>query len=101
MAGMFQALEMFPPSPAPKDIDDEDCAHEDTSAPLPAIAQRLYNEKARRVSDPNGAGRLEKRARTAAFIVGFALPPIPDTQRDMLQELSSRVAEETKASGKS
>lgn len=106
MAGMFQALEMYPPSPPPPDVDDEDCAYEDVSAPLPVVAQRLYNDQVRRVSDTSGGpGRLDKRAMTAAYIVDFAevlgvpLPTIPETQRDMLQELSARIAEETQRRG--
>merc|ERR1719410_2049459 len=102
MMGMFQTLDMFPPQPSPEDIDSEDCAYEDVSAPLPVVAQRLYNDQARRKSDAlGGPGRLDKRALTAAFItefaeeVGVTLPTIPETQRSMLQDLSERIAEET------
>lgn len=107
MQGMLQALDMFPPSPPPRGVEDDDCAYEDVTAPLPVVAQRLYNDKVRRISDIHGAGKLQKRAMTAAFIVDFAevtgveLPPLPDTHRDMLQELAARTAEETKRRGKS
>lgn len=105
MQSMFQALDIFPPTHPPRGIDEEDCAYEDTSAPLPAMAQRLYNDQVRRLSNTAGAGRLDKRARTAAYIVDFAeslgvpLPAIPETQRDMLSELSARVTEETQRRG--
>jgi len=100
MIGMFQALEMFPPAPPPRGVEDDDCAFEDVSAPLPVIAQRLYNDQARRVSDTTGGpGRLERRAMTAAFIVDFTdeagvkLPPMPETQASMLKEFAERTNE--------
>jgi len=100
MIGMFQALEMFPPAPPPAGVEDDDCAFEDVSAPLPVIAQRLYNDKARRVSDTTGGlGRLEQRAMTAAFLVDFTdeagvkLPPLPETQASMLKEFAERTNE--------
>eukprot|EP00443_Scrippsiella_acuminata_P044788 CAMPEP_0115248406 /NCGR_PEP_ID=MMETSP0270-20121206/42054_1 /TAXON_ID=71861 /ORGANISM="Scrippsiella trochoidea, Strain CCMP3099" /LENGTH=337 /DNA_ID=CAMNT_0002663707 /DNA_START=53 /DNA_END=1067 /DNA_ORIENTATION=+ len=105
MQGMFQTLDMFPPMPPPPGIDDDDCAYEDVTAPLPVVAQRLYNDQARRVSD--ACSRLHRRAMTAAFIVdfaegiGFPLPQIPETQSSMLRELSTRVAEETHRHGAS
>merc|ERR1719203_2770582 len=101
MLGMFQALDMFPPNPAPEGIDTEDCSYEDVSAPLPVIAQRLYNDQERRVCDTSGGpAKLQRRAMTAAFIVDFAeaidvaLPAVPETQRCMLQDLTARIAEE-------
>lgn len=105
MMGMFTALSMFPPSPAPSDIGDEDCSYEDVSAPLPAISQRLYNDQARRVLDvdASGPGRLERRAKTAAFIMDFAeatgvpMPEIPDTQQSMLKEMLARVSDQTRS----
>jgi len=100
MIGMFQALEMFPPAPPPAGIEDDDCAFEDVSAPLPVIAQRLYNDQARRLSDTTGGpGRLERRAMTAAFIIDFTdevgvkLPPMPETQASMLKEFVERTNE--------
>jgi len=102
MQSMFQAMDMFPPAPAPEGVDDDDCAYEDLAAPLPVVAQRLYNDQVRRLTDSSGGlGRLDQRAKTAAFIVDFAeacqvpLPPMPETQREMLQELLARVADET------
>jgi len=49
MRGMLQALGMFPPSPPPHGIEDDDCSYEDTEASLPVIAQRLYNDQVRRI----------------------------------------------------
>merc|ERR1719436_624537 len=106
MMGMFQTLDLFPPNPPPTDVGDDDCAYEDVSAPLPMVAQRLYNDQARRVCGPlEGVGRLHRRAMTAAFIVdfaevsGFKLPAIPETQQSMLREISARVNEEAKRQG--
>mmetsp|Transcript_87747 Transcript_87747/g.232948 ORF Transcript_87747/g.232948 Transcript_87747/m.232948 type:complete len:290 (+) Transcript_87747:83-952(+) len=106
MMGMFQALGMFPPSPPPRGIQDDDCAYEDMSASLQEIAQRLYNDQARRVLDTTGGpGRLERRAMTAAFLVDFAdgvgrkLPPMPETQQGMLKEFAERTAEHAKEQG--
>lgn len=105
MLSMFQAMEMFPPDPAP-DVADDDCAYEDVSAPLPQIAQRLYNDQVRRISDTTGGpARLEKRAMTACFIVDFAdacgvaLPPIPQTQQDMLKEFIEKASEAAEGKG--
>eukprot|EP00405_Crypthecodinium_cohnii_P017838 CAMPEP_0206459402 /NCGR_PEP_ID=MMETSP0324_2-20121206/24152_1 /ASSEMBLY_ACC=CAM_ASM_000836 /TAXON_ID=2866 /ORGANISM="Crypthecodinium cohnii, Strain Seligo" /LENGTH=309 /DNA_ID=CAMNT_0053930941 /DNA_START=80 /DNA_END=1009 /DNA_ORIENTATION=+ len=108
MMGLFQTLDMFPPSPPPPGIDDDDCCYEDVEAPLPVVSQRLYNDQARRLgSDCGGPGFLQQRAKTAAFIVDFAeesevkLPPIPETQQSMLREISTRVQEELKQRGES
>lgn len=97
MIGMFQELEMFPPSPRPREIDDTDCTYQDVTAPLPVVSQRLYNDEVRRVED---ASRLiYKRATTSAFLVDFAeyakvsFPPIPETYHFMLQEITERIQE--------
>jgi hypothetical protein len=116
MIGTCQALGVFPPMPPPAGIVMDDCAYEDASAPLPDIAQRLYNDQARRLgegdvwgssasSDPDGPGdasvgqRLQRRAMTAAFLVDFAegvgvaLPTMSDTQEAMLQDFAQRIEE--------
>lgn len=104
MMGMFQALTMFPPAPPPRSVQDDDCSYEDMSAPLPVIAQRLYNDQARRVLDTTGGPcRLERRAMTAAFLVDFAdgvgrqLPPMPETQQGMLKDFAERTSEYAKS----
>mmetsp|Transcript_18622 Transcript_18622/g.37949 ORF Transcript_18622/g.37949 Transcript_18622/m.37949 type:complete len:297 (-) Transcript_18622:237-1127(-) len=108
MMGMFQALGMFPPAPPPQSIPDDDCAYEDMSAALPVIAQRLYNDQARRLLDTTGGpSRLDTRAKTAAFLVDFAegvgrpLPPMPETQQGMLKDFAERTAEYAKMQGDS
>jgi len=100
MMSMFRALDMFPPAPPPPGIDIDDCGYEDVSAPLAVIAQRLYNDEARRVCDTTGGpARLEHRALTAAFIIDFAvaagvkLPPMSETQQSMLTEFADRASE--------
>jgi len=105
MMGMFQALSIFPPDPHPADVAEDDCAYEDVTAPLPTVAQRLYNDQARRLTTTGAAGHqcIEQRAMTAAFLVDFVeaagvkLPPVSETHQAMLRELSERVAEETKS----
>jgi len=106
MLSMFQALGMFPPQPPPRGIQEDDCQYEDMSAPLPVIAQRLYNDQARRVIDTTGGpSRLERRAMTAAFLVDFAegvglpLPPMPATQQGMLKDFAERTSEYAKTQG--
>jgi hypothetical protein len=100
MISTFQALDMFPPALPPDGIDHDDCAYEDVTAPLGAIAQRLYNDQTRRVCDTTGGpARLERRAMTAAFIIDFAvvagvtLPPMSETQQSMLKEFADRASE--------
>lgn len=114
MIGMCQALGVFPPMPPPAGVDADDCAYEDASAPLPDIAQRLYNEQARRLGEGDVGGgsasdtggpaasvgqRLQRRAMTAAFLVDFAeglgvaLPTMSETQEAMLQDFAQRIEE--------
>mmetsp|Transcript_195 Transcript_195/g.742 ORF Transcript_195/g.742 Transcript_195/m.742 type:complete len:303 (+) Transcript_195:82-990(+) len=103
MKGMFQSMEMFPPKTPPPEVYDTDCTFEDVYAPLLVVAQRLYNDEVRRLMD--GSQRLYRRAVTAAFLVdfaecaGMALPPVPETYMSMLQEVSTRVADELERSG--
>lgn len=103
MIGMFQELDMFPPRNAPASIDDCDCMYEDVTAPLPVIAQRLYNDESRRVMDEERL--MHRRATTSAFVVdfveaaGIGLPPIPETYRSMLQEFIARVDEAARGGG--
>eukprot|EP00427_Karlodinium_veneficum_P019602 CAMPEP_0169128214 /NCGR_PEP_ID=MMETSP1015-20121227/36439_1 /TAXON_ID=342587 /ORGANISM="Karlodinium micrum, Strain CCMP2283" /LENGTH=282 /DNA_ID=CAMNT_0009192083 /DNA_START=17 /DNA_END=865 /DNA_ORIENTATION=+ len=97
MIATVKGLGIFPPKPAPDGIDDDDCSYEDVSAPLPVIAQRLFNDEARRFRDEAGsAERLQRRAMTAAFLVDFAyfsgvtLPEPAETYQSLLQEFSAR-----------
>jgi len=100
MMTMCQALDIFPPTPRPANIDDNDCAYEDVTAPLLVIAQRLHNYQSQRKWDSTRSpGQLQRRAWTAAFIVDFAseagmkMPPIPQTQQSMLKEFVERTGE--------
>lgn len=89
---------MFPPAPAlvAVNIDEDDCSWEDVSAPLPIIAQRLYNDEVRRLLDLSGStSRLKRRALTASFIGEFAEetgavvnPTMPETYASMLRDFS-------------
>jgi len=90
-------LDMWPARPL-MGIRDDDCAFEDTSAPLPMIAQRAYNDEMRRQKE-DAMQPLKKRAVTASFIVDFAtevgvdVPPLSEKHKEMLQEFMSRVEE--------
>lgn len=97
MIATVKGLGLFPPSPAPAGISEEDCCFEDASAPMPVIAQRLYNDYVRRERDEcSHKRRLQRRSLTAAFLVDFAyeagvtLPTIPETYQTLLQEFASR-----------
>jgi len=101
MVATLQRLEMWPPPSSPV-VDEEDCSYEDVSAPLPEIAQRLYNDELRRQRDVVGVAGLcllRQRATTASFLidfsqeVGLALPEVPETLTMMLREFMARVAE--------
>lgn len=97
-AATCQELELWPPRPPPQGISDDDCAFEDTSASLPEIAQRLYNDEMRRRSE-DVLRPLLKRAETASFIVDFATevgmetPEVQESHQTMLQDFMARVEE--------
>jgi len=100
MISTFKALDIFPPAELATRVDHGDCNYEDMSAPLPVIAQRLHNDQARRARDSSGEySWVERQAKTAAFLVDFAsesdvkLPPMPQTQQDILRELAQRTGE--------
>jgi len=90
-------LDLWPPPPA-LSVPDDDCAFEDTSAPLALIAQRCYNDELRRGKE-EALQPLLKRATTASFIVDFAtevgaeMPALSELHQQMLQEFMSRVDE--------
>merc|ERR1719375_445297 len=63
MVAAFRELGLWPPSPAPEGVADDDCDFEDLAAPIPVIAQRIYNDEAHRRRDldlngGSGCGRL-------------------------------------------
>mmetsp|Transcript_57660 Transcript_57660/g.124674 ORF Transcript_57660/g.124674 Transcript_57660/m.124674 type:complete len:284 (+) Transcript_57660:35-886(+) len=91
-------LQMWPPRPKPSGVKDDDCKYEDTSEPLPAIAQRVYNDEMRRLGE-NALQPLLRRAATASFIIDFAgeagavVPSLSESHHEMLQEFMKRVEE--------
>jgi hypothetical protein len=96
MIATVKGLNLFPPTPKPQGISDDDCSYEDASAPLPVIAQRLYNNNVRRQRDEGMQGRQQRRAMTAAFLVDFShhagatLPQSPETYQTLLEEFHAR-----------
>lgn len=101
MKATLTGLSMWPPPSRPEGVEEDDCSYEDVSAPLAAIAQRLYNDEHLSNSDGNGerAKQLRQRAKAAFFIVDFAegisapIPEMPETHRSMLDEFTERVKE--------
>jgi len=102
MIAAFEQFEMWPPTPSPPEVPDDDCCYQDTSASMPAMAQRAYNDEMRRRCDAashGGISQLKHRAQTAFFIVDFAdkigmpLPPMPETHSMMLKEFAVCVAD--------
>mmetsp|Transcript_9893 Transcript_9893/g.26083 ORF Transcript_9893/g.26083 Transcript_9893/m.26083 type:complete len:280 (-) Transcript_9893:133-972(-) len=98
MIATCRELSMWPPRPGPPGISADDCAYEDTTAPFAAIAQRLYNDEARRDCEEL-LHQLQRRATTASFLVDFATeagvagPALSDSRQEMLQEFMARVEE--------
>lgn len=102
MVSTCQVLELWPPSPTPEGVLEDDCAFEDVSAPIPVIAQRLYNDERRRQKLTFCKGDLDpmrQRAMMAIFIVEFAaaaggpMPEMPDTYEMMLRDFKSQAVE--------
>jgi len=108
MIAAFRELEMWPPTPTPAGVDKDDCRYEDLSAALPELAQRAYNDAARREQDVSeeGVARVFRRAMTASYICDFGhaagadLPPVPEAISTFLLEFQQRVtAWETEQQG--
>lgn len=78
MVCVCREFEMWPPLPPREEVDADDCMYE-IPAPVPIMAQRLYNDELRRrqaaeesgSSDGMDAGR--RLAATASFLVDFAV----------------------------
>jgi len=95
----LREFDLWPPRPSPPGVLENDCSWEDTSASLPEIAQRAYNDEARRGRE--GAFQaLIGRAATASFLVDFAsevggvkTPKLAETHQEMMQEFMSRLEE--------
>ncbi|CAE8589284.1 unnamed protein product, partial [Polarella glacialis] len=99
MIAAFREVDLWPPSPRPDGVGPEDFDYEDLTAAIPVIAQRTWNEEAKRRQDAaegggGGAGHLFKRAVTASFLVDFAhevgapMPPAPESHLVVLREFS-------------
>lgn len=105
MVAGFRELGLWPPSPAPTGIEDSDCDFEDLSAPIPVIAQRIYNDETHRRRDSDLFGstvssRHCQRATTASYLVDFVyetgvqLPmDAGDRHVSLLQRFGERVSE--------
>jgi hypothetical protein len=93
MISTFQSLDMWPPSSS--DIRADDCNYQDLSAPLPVVAQRLYNDHARRASLT--LDRCKRRAVTACFVVDFAKEagvelPSPTDGNELLEQFQRLIS---------
>lgn len=90
----WQELALWPPKGVEIPLDD--CAFEDTTAPLPLIAQRAYNDERRR---DEALPTLRRKAATASFVTDFvadagvAVPPLAESYQVMLEEFMRRVEE--------
>lgn len=94
---------LWPPPDPPKGVPEDDCSYQDTTAPLPVIAQRAYNDEVQRLREAS-LQPLVRRAMTASFLVDFvgeagAPPPVlSESHLDMLREFMLRVEEWAAAS---
>jgi hypothetical protein len=107
MKATFSQLRLWPPSPellGGAIIDENDCAYQDMSKPLPVIAQQCFNDERHRMRGPFST-EFHRRTLTASFLLDFAvasgmrLTSMPDTQRVMLEEFARLVEEWTKGQG--
>jgi len=104
IAASCRELGLWPPVPAPTGVAEDDCAYQDTTAPLPVIAQRAFNEESRRGRDAL-LQPLRRRAATASFLADFAgelgvlMPALTESHQDMLREFMARVEEWSATSG--
>lgn len=105
MINTCKELELFPPPPLAKElaVDEKDCAYEDCTAPLPVIAQRLYNDSEQRLLYGECEGRAQQKIQllTSLFITDFAedahvaTPPLSPTAQSMLSDFAASVADWT------
>lgn len=99
-----QEMSLWPPIGV--SLPDDDCAFQDTTAPLPMIAQRAYNDEMRREKE-RSLQVLYRKATTASFLVDFAaeagvaLPSLTESHREMLDEFMKRVEEWSSEGGSS
>lgn len=103
MMATCRRLDLWPPEPRPAGVHVGDCSFKEIAAPMPVIAQRLYNDEARRhrrsTASGSGATQMGRRPQTASFIVDFAcaagviLPEMPQKCMDFHDEFESHAAE--------
>jgi len=103
MKATLMQLELWPPTShlfGDTTVDENDCAYEDMSEPLPVIAQRCFNDDQRRTRDPRFS-EVHRRMVTASFLVDFAvaagmeLNTMPETQQIMLSDFTRQVEDWT------
>eukprot|EP00929_Paragymnodinium_shiwhaense_P107829 TRINITY_DN7418_c0_g1_i1.p1 TRINITY_DN7418_c0_g1~~TRINITY_DN7418_c0_g1_i1.p1 ORF type:complete len:176 (-),score=23.42 TRINITY_DN7418_c0_g1_i1:412-939(-) len=93
-------VELWPPKPSPAGVEPDDCTYEDTTADLPMIAQRAFNDDLRRRRE-NSLQLLWRRSLTASFIADFAHEVgaktfgLTETEKAMLDDFMQRVEEWT------
>jgi hypothetical protein len=98
MRAKCKQLGLWPPLPAPANVDPHDCFFQDSDASLPVIAQRLYNDERRRAlasSRLHGMDLEHACAATASFIVDFAQSagtPLPQMSAKYEERLCSFAA---------
>merc|ERR1719265_388664 len=104
MKASFSQLRLWPPSPellGNASIDENDCAYQDMSKPLPVIAQQCFNDEMHRTRGLHST-EFHRRTLTASFLLDFAvaagiqLPAMPETHRIMLEDFTLLVEEWTK-----
>eukprot|EP00440_Ansanella_granifera_P023161 gb/GFBE01025151.1/.p1 GENE.gb/GFBE01025151.1/~~gb/GFBE01025151.1/.p1 ORF type:complete len:382 (+),score=96.81 gb/GFBE01025151.1/:1-1146(+) len=106
MIAAFREVELWPPVPRPDSICDDDCDYEDLQAPVPVIAQRAWNDEAKRRRAAHGADEQFRRAVTASYLVDFAhevgwqLPAAAQSHMEKLSEFGARMAEWSQAQTK-
>jgi len=96
MVATLRELSLWPPMPPPPGVQDGDCAYEDTSAPLPMIAQRAWNDEKRR----EALMPFHRRLSSASFVVDFAselggvsAPDLSETHSTIMDGFMARVDE--------
>jgi len=99
MVAAFRELDMWPPSTAPADVAEDDCNFKDLSAPVPAIAQRTFNDDVLRKRSAV-LGKPCQKATTASYIIDFVyeagveLPTAAGSQHiTRLKEFGDRIAD--------
>eukprot|EP00927_Polykrikos_kofoidii_P033693 TRINITY_DN28511_c0_g1_i2.p1 TRINITY_DN28511_c0_g1~~TRINITY_DN28511_c0_g1_i2.p1 ORF type:complete len:328 (+),score=80.06 TRINITY_DN28511_c0_g1_i2:280-1263(+) len=97
MVATCRNLELWPPNPPPPGVDEDDCRFDDVGAAVPVVAQRLFNDEARRRREA-AKGLQNRQAETAAFLLNFAaeagveLPPVPEFYSRRIVEFATRAA---------